>query len=225
MISLVPEGTQIPGGYPSYGGQFGSYLAITYAIRDILTFIDVQDYNTPPLQGLDGEIYQAGHVDYHAAMTELLLHGFNVGSDASHFFPPLPAKQVAVGFLVGDVETSEVDRRWRTSSPARLRRARRVRLRKPGGYQEMIGAMSGRSTGTGGETTTFRTRWGRCCTGTPLPPLNRQNIDFAWVRLALLVQNIDSRGFRGQNIDSAMVMARDCCRGHRVFLAMNSLAN
>ena len=79
MISLVPEGTQIPSGYPSYGGQFGSYLPITYAIRDILSFIDVQDYNTPPLEGLDGEIYQPGSVDYHAAMTELLLHGFNVG--------------------------------------------------------------------------------------------------------------------------------------------------
>ena len=102
MISLVPEGTQIPSGYPSYGGQFGSYLAITYAIKDILTFIDVQDYNTPPLQGLDGEIYQPGTVDYHAAMTELLLHGFNVGGDPKHFFPPLPAKQVAVGFLTGD---------------------------------------------------------------------------------------------------------------------------
>ena len=56
---------------------------ITYAIRDMLSFIDVQDYNTPPLQGLDGEIYQPGTVDYHAAMTELLLHGFNVGGDPS----------------------------------------------------------------------------------------------------------------------------------------------
>ncbi len=93
MISLVPEGTQIPSGYPSYGGQFGSYLAITYAIRDILSFMDVQDYNTPPLQGLDGEIYQPGTVDYHAAMTELLLHGFNVGGDPQHFFPPMPAEQ------------------------------------------------------------------------------------------------------------------------------------
>ena len=27
-ISLVPEGTQIPAGYPSYGAQFGSYLPI-----------------------------------------------------------------------------------------------------------------------------------------------------------------------------------------------------
>ena len=87
MISLVPEGTQIPAGYPSYGGQFGSYLAITYAIRDILSFVDVQDYNTPPLQGLDGEIYQPGSVDYHAAMTELLLHGFNVGGDPAALLP------------------------------------------------------------------------------------------------------------------------------------------
>src|SRR5271157_746126 len=102
MISLVPEGTQIPSGYPSYGGQFGSYLPIAYAVRDILTFIDVQSYNTPPLQGLDGEIYQPGTVDYHAAMTELLLHGFNAGGDPKHFFPPMPAEKVAVGFLTGD---------------------------------------------------------------------------------------------------------------------------
>ena len=58
MISLVPEGTQIPSGFPSYGGQFGSYLPIAHALRAILSFMDVQSYNTPPLQGLDGEIYQ-----------------------------------------------------------------------------------------------------------------------------------------------------------------------
>lgn len=141
MISLVPEGTQIPGGYPSYGGQFGSYLAITYAIRDILTFIDVQDYNTPPLQGLDGEIYQAGNVDYHAAMTELLLHGFNVGGDPKHFFPPLPAKQVAVGFLVGDAKTSEVDQAMDYIITGKAPAGTMYKPRKPAGYPEMIGAM------------------------------------------------------------------------------------
>lgn len=141
MISLVPEGTQIPAGYPSYGGQFGSYLAITYAIRDILTFIDVQDYNTPPLQGLDGEIYQAGHVDYHAAMTELLLHGFNVGGDLKQFFPPLPANQVAVGFLVGDAEPSEVNQAMDYIITGKAPAGTSYKLRKPGGYPEMIGAM------------------------------------------------------------------------------------
>jgi chitinase len=141
MISLVPEGTQIPAGYPSYGGQFGSYLAITYAIRDILTFIDVQDYNTPPLQGLDGEIYQAGNVDYHAAMTELLLHGFNVGGDPKQFFPPVPASQVAVGFLVGDVEPLEVTQAMDYIITGKVPAGTRYKLRKPGGYPEMIGAM------------------------------------------------------------------------------------
>jgi len=141
MISLVPEGTQIPSGYPSYGGQFGSYLAITYAIKDILTFIDVQDYNTPPLQGLDGEIYQPGTVDYHAAMTELLLHGFNVGGDPNHFFPPLPAKQVAVGFLTGDTNAGIVDQAMEYIITGKAPAGTKYKLRKPTGYPEMIGAM------------------------------------------------------------------------------------
>jgi len=35
--------------------------------RDILSFIDVQDYNTPRWRGWMGKIYQPGSVDYHAA--------------------------------------------------------------------------------------------------------------------------------------------------------------
>ncbi len=141
MISLVPEGTQIPSGYPSYGGQFGSYLPITYALRDILSFIDVQDYNTPPLQGLDGEIYQPGTVDYHAAMTELLLHGFNVGGDPKHFFPPVPASKVAVGFLTGDTTPEIVSQAMQYIITGKAPAGTHYKLRKPGGYPGMIGAM------------------------------------------------------------------------------------
>jgi len=141
MISLVPEGTQIPSGYPSYGGQFGSYLPITYAIRDILSFIDVQDYNTPPLQGLDGEIYQPGPVDYHAAMTELLLHGFNVGGDPKQFFPPVPAEKVAVGFLTGDTTPAIVSEAMDYIITGKAPAGTTYKLRKPGGYPGMIGAM------------------------------------------------------------------------------------
>lgn len=141
MISLVPEGTQIPAGYPSYGGQFGSYLPIAYAIRDILSFMDVQDYNTPPLQGLDGEIYQPGTVDYHAAMTELLLHGFNVGGDPKHFFPPMPADKVAVGFLTGDTTPTIVSQAMDYIITGKAPAGVRYRLRNPKGYPGMIGAM------------------------------------------------------------------------------------
>ena len=141
MISLVPEGTQIPSGLPSYGGQFGSYLAITHAIRDILSFIDVQSYNTPPLEGLDGEIYQPGSVDYHAAMTELLLQGFPVGSDAKQFFPPVPAGKVAVGFLTGDTNPATVSQAMEYLITGKAPPGTRYKLRRPGGYAEMIGAM------------------------------------------------------------------------------------
>jgi chitinase len=134
MFSLVPEGTQIPAGYPSYGGQFGSYLPITYAIRDILSFIDVQDYNTPPLEGLDGEIYQAGSVDYHAAMTELLLRGFNG-------FPRMPAEKVAVGFLTGDTTPEIVEKAMAYLITGKAPVEVKYRLREPSGYPGLIGAM------------------------------------------------------------------------------------
>jgi len=141
MISLVPEGTQIPSGYPSYGGQFGSYLAIAHAIRDILSFIDVQDYNTPPLEGLDGEIYQPGSVDYHAAMTELLLQGFNVGGDPQQFFPPMPADKVAVGFLTGDTTPTVVSQAMDYIITGKAPAGTQYKLRQPTGYSGMIGAM------------------------------------------------------------------------------------
>jgi chitinase len=141
MISLVPEGSQGPAGYASYGGQFGSYLAITYAIRDILSFIDAQDYNTPPLEGLDGEIYQSSSVDYHAAMTELLLHGFNVGGDPKQFFPPLPPNQVAVGFLNGYTSPNIVRQAMDYIISGKAPAGAKYRLRRPTGYSGMLGAM------------------------------------------------------------------------------------
>ena len=141
MISLVPEGTQIPAGYPSYGGQFGSYLPIAYALRGILSFIDVQDYNTPPLEGLDGEIYQPGSVDYHAAMTELLLHGFAAGHDPARFFPPMQAGKVAVGFLTGDTTPDIVSQAMEYIITGKAPAGAKYKLRNPRGYPTMIGAM------------------------------------------------------------------------------------
>ena len=141
MISLVPEGTQIPSGYPSYGGQFGSYLPIVYAIRDILSFVDVQDYNTPPLEGLDGEIYQVGSIDYNAAVTELLLHGFDVGGNPKYHFDPMPADKVAVGFYTLDTEPAVVTKSLNYLSTGKAPAGTKYRLRNPSGYPAMLGAM------------------------------------------------------------------------------------
>jgi chitinase len=141
MISLVPEGTQIPSGYVTYGGQFGSYLPLTYALRDVLSFVDVQDYNTPPLQGLDGEIYQPGTVDYHVAMTELMLRGFPVGHDPKMMFPGLPPEKVAIGFLTEDTNPDVVNAALDYLITGRAPAGTAYRLRQPGGYPAMRGAM------------------------------------------------------------------------------------
>ncbi len=141
MISLVPEGSQIPGGFATYGGQFGSYLPLVWGLRDILTFVDVQDYNTPPLQGLDGEIYESSSVDYHAAMTELLLHGFNVGRDSAHVFPPLPPNKVAVGFLTGYSAPTIVSQAMDFIIAGKPPAEATYKLQNPAGYPGMIGAM------------------------------------------------------------------------------------
>lgn len=139
MLTLVPEGTQIPAGYPSYGGQFGTYLPLLWDMRDILTFVDVQDYNTPPLQGLDGEVYQLGSVDYDAAMTELLLQGFPAGG--GDLFPPVPPSKVAVGFLVGTATPHLVSGAIQYLITGKVPEGVTYKLRRPGGYPGMIGAM------------------------------------------------------------------------------------
>ncbi len=141
MISLVPEGTQTAGGYPSYGGQFGSYLPLLYGLRDILTFSDTQDYNTPPLEGLDGNIYQAGTVDYHAAMTELMLRGFAVGRDRSQVFPAFPASKIAVGFLNSDTTPQVVMAAMDYIITGKAPAGTRYKLMQTGGYPAMRGAM------------------------------------------------------------------------------------
>ena len=141
IISLVPEGTQIPSGYPSYGGQFGSYLPIVHGIRDILTFMDTQDYNTPPLQGLDGEIYQPGSVDYHAAVTELVLHGFDVGGDPKMHFAPIPADKIAIGFLTGDANPDTVSKAMDYLITGKAPAGTEYKLRNPKGYPGLIGMM------------------------------------------------------------------------------------
>ena len=111
------------------------------AIRDILSFIDVQSYNTPPLEGLDGEIYQSSSVDYHAAMTELLLHGFDVGGDSRQFFTPLAAGKVAVGFLAGYTSPAIVSQAMDEIIAGKAPAGSRYKLRRPAGYPDMIGAM------------------------------------------------------------------------------------
>jgi len=141
MLSLVPEGQQTSAAGADYGGQFGSYVPILEGIRDMLAFTDTQDYNCPPVQGLDGEYYMPGSVDYHAAATEQFLHGFNVGHDPKHYFAPLPPEQIVIGYLNSDTTPEIVNETMKALVTGKSKLMTKYTMQKPGGYSMFSGAM------------------------------------------------------------------------------------
>ncbi|MGH9397157.1 MAG: glycosyl hydrolase family 18 protein [Terriglobia bacterium] len=141
MIAEVPEGPQTPAGMEVYGGQFGSFLPVMYGTKDILSFVDVQNYNTPPLEGLDGNYYMPETADYYVSMTEMLLHGFRVGRDPKSFFPPLPPEKVAIGFLVGRSLVPTIENALRCLIQGKPYSGGEYKLQRAAGYPDFNGVM------------------------------------------------------------------------------------
>ncbi|PBC60757.1 chitinase [Streptomyces sp. Tue6028] len=105
VLSMAPETFFVQLGYQYYGtgkwgGQdprAGAYLPVIHALRDDLTLLHVQDYNSGPIMGLDNQYHSMGGADFHIAMTDMLLTGFPVAGDANNVFPPLRPDQIAIG--------------------------------------------------------------------------------------------------------------------------------
>jgi chitinase len=70
---------------------------VIYAVRDFLTILHVQDYNSGSIMGLDNQWHSMGGADFHIAMTDMLLAGFPVAGNAANMFPALRADQVGFG--------------------------------------------------------------------------------------------------------------------------------
>ncbi|XLE07324.1 chitinase [Streptomyces sp. Pv4-95] len=104
-LTMAPETFFVQLGYQFYGsGPFGgqdpragAYLPVLYALRDDLTLLHVQNYNSGPIMGLDGQYHTMGGADFPVAMTDMLLTGFPVAGNKDNVFPPLKPSQVAIG--------------------------------------------------------------------------------------------------------------------------------
>ncbi len=94
MLTMAPETAFVQGGMSAFGGIWGAYLPIIDALRDRLSILHVQLYNSGSMYGIDGGIYTQGTADFIVSQTEALLQGFTTGGGA---FTPLPASKVAIG--------------------------------------------------------------------------------------------------------------------------------
>jgi chitinase len=104
MITFAPETffAQLafqfygPGPFNGQDPRAGAQLAVSNNIRDILTYVWPQDYQSGPIKALDGNSYTSGSADFPVAMTELLVHGFPVANN-SGTFAGLRPDQVLIG--------------------------------------------------------------------------------------------------------------------------------
>ncbi|MEU8206285.1 glycosyl hydrolase family 18 protein [Streptosporangium sp. NPDC049046] len=105
VLTMAPETFFVQLGYQFYGpGPNGSadrraasYLPVIHAMRNDLTLLHVQDYNSGPIMGLDNQYHTMGGHDFHVAMTDMLLAGFPIAGNPNNVFPALRQDQVAIG--------------------------------------------------------------------------------------------------------------------------------
>ncbi|NRQ39779.1 chitinase [Nonomuraea sp. NN258] len=105
VLTMAPETFFVQLGYQFYGpGPNGaadrraaSYLPVIHAMRNDLTLLHVQDYNSGPIMGLDNQYHTMGGHDFHIAMTDMLLAGFPIMGNQNNVFPALRQDQVAIG--------------------------------------------------------------------------------------------------------------------------------
>jgi chitinase len=104
VLTMAPETFFVQLGYQFYGPgtgavdpRAGAYLPVIHALRDDLTLLHVQDYNSGPIMGLDNQYHTMGGSDFHIAMTDMLLTGFPVAGNTGNVFSALKPSQVAIG--------------------------------------------------------------------------------------------------------------------------------
>lgn len=95
IITAAPETQYVQGATSAYTTGWGSFLFVIQNIKDILSYIHVQLYNTGSQSAIDGKSYTQATPNFVVAMTEMLLHGFNTTTGLH--FDALEQQQVAIG--------------------------------------------------------------------------------------------------------------------------------
>jgi GH18 family chitinase/aryl-phospho-beta-D-glucosidase BglC (GH1 family) len=150
MLTAAPETMYFqPTFNPST--KHGAYLPILHALRDKFTFIHPQFYNSGPMIGGDGKLYEQTTPDFLVALTEPLITGFDVrNTDNTYtYFEGLRPDQVALGFLgttrpsqgTGYMEWSTIEKALNYLIKGTSFGGKYV-LKNPSGYPELRGVMT-----------------------------------------------------------------------------------
>lgn len=148
-LTMAPETYYVHVAYgAAYAPLVGAYLPLVYGLRDELTFIQPQYYNTGSVTALDNKVYSQATPDFIVSMSELLLQGFPV-SGTSLTFPALREDQVAFGLPAAPAAAPSGG----YTAPAEVKKALDYltkgqsygggyQLRKAGGYPGLRGIMT-----------------------------------------------------------------------------------
>lgn len=100
LLTMAPEtahtiGANMPN---NWLGQYnwGVYLPMINALRNEISWVQMQYYNTGSMPGLNGQFYNSATQDGLVAWTEALIEGFNIASTGVRY-QGLPANKIIIG--------------------------------------------------------------------------------------------------------------------------------
>lgn len=112
LLTMAPETLLCQNGAAFYGGsgdsRNGVYLPVINALRDKLSWLQVQYYNTANCYTPEGLISNPGTVEFNVHAMDMMLEGFYVGGyfnslpqDEDHYFEGLRPDQIVMGVPSG----------------------------------------------------------------------------------------------------------------------------
>ncbi|TPW76135.1 chitinase [Schumannella soli] len=100
VLTMAPETIYVQPG--------GSYLALIDQVKDLITVVNTQYYNSGSMLGRDGKAYSAGTVDFQTALADILLDG-HLRADQVGLGLPATAQAAGSGYVDPSVVNNAID--------------------------------------------------------------------------------------------------------------------
>ena len=100
VLTMAPETIYVQPG--------GSYLALIDQVKDLITVVNTQYYNSGSMIGRDGKVYSSGTVDFETALADILLDG-HLRTDQVGLGLPASPSGAGSGYVAPSVVNNALD--------------------------------------------------------------------------------------------------------------------